>query len=347
MRYQLAAENPEEEHALNSFPAARVLFDPFVPVLQARALMAAADLGVFEALERKEHRASELAEELSLDAGALILLLRILVCAGYVSRDDQVYSLTDLSRATLLPRSPVRLASWVRFNYKHWEAIGRMEDVLRTGKGIDPKRFLTSRKDWAIQQEAMLETARPAALMVAAQIPIREGAEKMLDLGGSHGLYGAEICRLHPPMRSVVIELPEAIDPARDLAHREGISDLVSHRSGNVLRRGVPGKHRSSLQLRPESTPVSQDKRSVAPRGNRGGLGFQLSRAGFAPRSDRRRFRYAFPHHFRYRLLHRRRDFGLDRDRRLCRSENTSNAGHDSHVDYRQEEVPRISRMPE
>jgi SAM-dependent methyltransferase len=68
----------------------------------------------------------------------------------------------------------------------------------------------------------------------------------MLDLGGSHGLYGALICRQHPPLRSEVWDLPAAIEPARALARNEGIDDVVSHRAGDAR----------TLELGADSTDV-------------------------------------------------------------------------------------------
>jgi len=46
---------------------------------------------------------------------------------------------------------------------------------------------------------------------------------------------GAAICRRHPPMRSTVIDLPQAVPHARALAAREGIADIVEYRPGNLM----------------------------------------------------------------------------------------------------------------
>ena len=83
----------------------------------------------------------------------------------------------------------------------------------------------------------MLETARFDAPVLARHVPVREGATRLLDLGGSHGLMGATLCRKHPPMRSTVLDLAAAIEHARALAAREGIADVVEHRAGDLHAR--------------------------------------------------------------------------------------------------------------
>jgi predicted O-methyltransferase YrrM len=246
MQYQLVPDDPAEEAALSAHPTVRTLFDPFLPVLQARSIMAGVRLGIFGAIGREVRMLDDLASDLSLDADALKLMMRVLTCAGYVSCEDGRYRLTELASMTLLPDSPARLSAWVQFNYVHWRIIARLEEVLQTGEGIEPHRCLEGEADWAVQQRAMLETARPAASWVAGQVPVRSGARTMLDVGGSHGLYGAMICRAHPPLRSEVIELPEAIDHARSLAREEGIDDVVTHRAGDVLTDDL-GRHSCDL----------------------------------------------------------------------------------------------------
>jgi predicted O-methyltransferase YrrM len=236
MKYQFVAENSAEEEALKANFAVKPLFEPFLPVLQARAIMAGVRLGIFAALGHDSYTAGQLAEKTSLDAECLNLLLRVLTNSGYVARQDEMFQLAEVAKSALLPDSPMRLTGWVEYNYIQWEIISKLEEVVKTGKGLDFRKCLKNPADWAANQRAMLETARPAAAGVASQIPIRDGALKMLDIGGSHGLYGAMICRNNPPMRCEVLELPEAVKPARQLAHEEGIDDIVEHCAVDVLK---------------------------------------------------------------------------------------------------------------
>jgi len=93
---------------------------------------------------------------------------------------------------------------------------------------------------WNWYQDAMLDLSRVAAPILASLVPVRPGARQLLDIGGSHGLLGATICRKHPPMRSIVFDLPVAIEQARATARRAGVDDVVEHRAGNVLEDPLP-----------------------------------------------------------------------------------------------------------
>lgn len=235
MRYGAIAENPLEEQLLSAPQAPRAVFDTFLPLVQARAIMAAVRLGIFESLRDGSRRCDELGRALALDAEALELALRVLAGAGYVARERDAYALSELARQTLLDDAPARAVAYVGLDELAWDWLGHTNDVIRDGRGIDIHSELADAASWATYQRAMLEVARGLAPLVAQVVPVKEGAQKLLDIAGSHGLFGALICREHPPMRSVVLDLPDAVEQSRQLAREEGLDDVVTHRTGDAL----------------------------------------------------------------------------------------------------------------
>jgi hypothetical protein len=236
MRYSAIAQNPAEQAMLQEANAPTAIFDTFLPLVQAQSIMVGVRLGVFECLREGVRTPDQIAGALALDAETLELVLRVLACAGYVTRTHEGYLITEVARNTLLSDSPARVTAYVGLNAMAWSWIGRLDEVVRTGRGMD-QHYDLIRDDtqWAIYQAAMLETARGLATMVAELVPIRPGARRLLDVAGSHGLYGAVLCRKHPPMRSDVLDLPQAVRESAPLARAEGIDDVVSHRAGDAL----------------------------------------------------------------------------------------------------------------
>ena len=123
---------------------------------------------------------------------------------------------------------------YVEWNYTQWDFVAHLEDLVRTGRGLEFHQTMTAPWQWADYQRGMLEIARFVAPILAARVPVRRGARRLLDVAGAHGLLGAAICRKHPPMRSLVLDLPQAMEAARELAREEGIADLVEHRAGDL-----------------------------------------------------------------------------------------------------------------
>jgi hypothetical protein len=236
MKYGFIPTGLFERLALATGKVPIPVFDALYSIMKARALMAGVRLGVFEALRDGAHAARDIAGKLGLDPDCLELLLRALVLAEYIGqRADGRFQLQPLARRTLLNGAPMELTGFVEWNYTHWEFAEHLEDLLRTGRGVEFHATLTDPAAWGHYQRAMLELARLDAAVVARAVPVAAGATRLLDLAGSHGLLGAAICRVHPPMRSTVLDLPQAIEHARALASAEGITDVVEHRAGTLL----------------------------------------------------------------------------------------------------------------
>jgi hypothetical protein len=305
MKYQLVADNPIEQQALESGLVPLPVLDTLLPVVQVRAIMAGVHLGIFEALGKGSATADEVARSLSLDAECVGLLLRVLVCAGYVTREADEYRLTELSQHTLLADSRRTLSGVVEWSYFEWNWIENLEEVVKTGAGVDAHANLGPPENWATYQKAMLQMARTMARDVASLVPIKQQAQRMLDIGGSHGLYGAMMCRLHPPMRSEVFDLPEAVEHARALAREEGIDDVVSHRSGNALRDDLGLR---SLQSR---------ERRISSQRYGGDLGFRTPWPGRRSGVGRGRAGTILPNYLDGSMLHVRRLRRLARVSRL------------------------------
>jgi 2-polyprenyl-3-methyl-5-hydroxy-6-metoxy-1,4-benzoquinol methylase len=211
------------------------LLDSLYGILKARTLMAGVRLGVFEALSKGPGKSSELARRLNLDERFLDLLLRNLVLAGYLAQKEGGYELSKLGRRTMVPGGEMEMFGYILWNYQQWDMVARLDDAVRRGRGIDFHSTLKDSEAWGNYQRGMLELARLEAAVVARKVPVPSGARSLLDVAGSHGLFGAAICRRHPPLRSMVLELPEALTGARSLAASERIDDIVEHRAGSLL----------------------------------------------------------------------------------------------------------------
>lgn len=218
------------------------VLDTLFGMMKARAIMAAVDLGVFEALANGPQPPAALAAALHLDAECLELLLRALAFGGYLVQDDARYGLSPLAQKTMLRDAPRSLTGFVHWNYTQWQFAEQLETMLRTGRGVDFHRTLTDPVAWGHYQRAMLETARYDAPIVARHVPVRRGATTLVDLGGSHGLFGATLCRKHPPLRATVVDLPAAIPHAEQLARADGYTDVVDFRAGDLLEGGWGGE---------------------------------------------------------------------------------------------------------
>jgi 2-polyprenyl-3-methyl-5-hydroxy-6-metoxy-1,4-benzoquinol methylase len=237
MRYSIIPETKVDEDNLERFRNYLPAIDTSLSLIQSRSIMAGVRLNIFDTIGHDACTAEDLAQTLSLNENSLTLLLNVLTGAGYLVFTNEHYCLSDISKNLLLRSSPDNLCVNVEYTYLRWKMIDQLENVIQTGKGVDiHQSFLNDPESWDIYQRFMFGYAKINAKKIAPLVPVKSNAKKLLDIGGSHGLMGAEICKRHPPMTSTVFDLPDAIAQARKIGKSEGLDAYVSYKSGDALK---------------------------------------------------------------------------------------------------------------
>ena len=234
MRIKNQPENLMEWVALKANLAPTPLIDTQVAFNAARAIMAAAELGIYEAIGKTSKTADELAAECKTHPEATKHLLDCLVGIGYLQWRNEKYSVRSKYHKWLLKESESNLIGKLRFQLIEWEWMGKLEEYIRTGKTLD-LHGSASPKEWQLYQEGMRDLSVNAAKELASKIPVPKNATNMLDVGGSHGLFSIELCKKHPGLSSTILELPGAIEAASAIAKRYDTSNRVTYAAGNAL----------------------------------------------------------------------------------------------------------------
>lgn len=247
MKIKLQPENPLEWIALKMNLAPTPLVDTQIAFNAARAIMAAAELGIYEAIGKNAKTAEEIAAECKTNAHATAQLLNCLVGMGYLKWSDEKYSLEKKYHKWLLKESESNLIAKLRFQLIEWNWMAMLEDYVRTGKTLQ-LHSAVNEKEWNLYQEAMRDLSISAAKELAGKIPLPKNAGTMLDIGGSHGLYSIELCKKYPALSSTILELPGAIESASAIAKRYDTTGRVKHVAGNALEDDL-GKEQYDLVM--------------------------------------------------------------------------------------------------
>jgi ubiquinone/menaquinone biosynthesis C-methylase UbiE len=224
-------------------PAGEALFEPAV----GRALGVAARLGVFRRLARGPADAVTLAGDLGTDAGATALLADTLAAAGHLSTDGGRYSLSRRARRWLDPESPTYVGTYIESTADYWDWWARLEDVVRTGKGIEIHDLPPDDPEWERYIRGQFEMARLSAREVARKLRLPAEPESLLDVAGGHGWFSAELCMRHPSLRATVLDLDGSARVGRRIIAEHGMEDRVEHRVGDLLTSELGGPHSAAL----------------------------------------------------------------------------------------------------
>lgn len=247
MRLGVRAEGFLERVALRFGWVPVPLVESHVAATLARSIVAGVELGVFDVLAAEPLPAHLLAARCGTDPRATALLLDALAACDYLRLDAERYVLTAKSRRWLLDRGPDSIRDKILLQKIEWHWLAELEDFVRTGTPLDFHRTMTD-SERELYHRSMRALAGVAGREVARRIPLPKSPRLMLDLGGAHGHFAAEICRRVHGLRAEILDLPEAVQNAAPMLAAEGLGNRLVHVTGDV-RQADLGTKRYDLIL--------------------------------------------------------------------------------------------------
>ena len=201
----------------------------------ARAIMAGASLGIFDALAEKPDDAARLASRLKLDPQGTDILMVALHALGYVERRGDKYRNSPEVQKFILRDSPQTLRAFIEdFNRDMWDEFSRTEDAIRTGATSGLHERSPDDPYWERYMRGLFDLTRLAGSEIARMIPARN-PKRMLDLAGGHGGYAIAMCRRHAELTVTIAELEGAARIGREIVREQGMEDRIEFVVGDMF----------------------------------------------------------------------------------------------------------------
>lgn len=203
-----------------------------------RLLLAGHRLGVFAALEGGPLTLDELAPRLGARPVGLEPFLGILCRLGYLSRRGGRYRNTATTVRWLSADSPHSLLPAITFLDDFVRRWDHLEETIKEGRPpVTAYEFYDRRPArWPSFHDGMRTIALFTVDEVARAARLRPGPLRLLDVGGSHGLYTIALCRRHPDLSAVIYDWPDGVAAARREIARAGLDDRIATMTGDFLR---------------------------------------------------------------------------------------------------------------
>jgi SAM-dependent methyltransferase len=210
MIYQFS---PIEKMLLKKGIIPQPLFDSDSNPALGRALTAAVKTGLTDQLSATYTSAGDLARKAGLNETVVPLVLDCLEALGYVKNKGDAYAFSKTGKKFLNRDSPANLINYLLFSEKiHYPSFAGLDEILQSGRRQRNNLGDFSPDDWKLFTLAMADIARMSVEEVTKAIPAPEGKRKLLDLGGSHGLYSIYQCRKNPALQAEILDM-ESIRP--------------------------------------------------------------------------------------------------------------------------------------
>lgn len=247
MRLSLRGANAAERLALRAGLVPTAAAEAWGGMALSAVMITAVRTGLTARLAQRPGTAAELAGDLGLDPVPTRLILDCLRSGGHVRCRSGRYRLTRSSRRWLDPASKLSVAQYVAGTADYWSWWANLDEVTRTGRPTGHHDAPPGDPYWERYIGGQLELARLSAGEVARKLALPGEPRTLLDLGGGHGWYSAQLCRRHPRLVATVLDLPGSAAVGRRLIADAGMSDRVTHRDGDVTTAELGGGYDAVL----------------------------------------------------------------------------------------------------
>lgn len=207
----------------------------------AAAVSASATLGIPDALAEGPLDLESLAERVGCRPDALQRLLRVLLGEELVAVDaNEEYELTGAGRLLRSDRLG-HLAQFVGTPFG-WDPWSGLADSVRTSESAFQKQYglpLFEYLDHHVEEARLYHAAieaftRQEASALAEAFDFGE-AHRVLDVGGGRGMLLVEILSRWSHLQGVLLERPVAVEEAREVFARAGLTDRCEARVGDFF----------------------------------------------------------------------------------------------------------------
>jgi hypothetical protein len=218
-----------------------------------QVLFTAVKYDIFSVLSEESKTVEQVAQGIGTDSYITEKLLNALVSIGLLAKGSGKYSNTALAETFLVKGKPfyqgnyIKTAKPISFGtgpYDDWAKIGQaleqgyVQQDVGVGVRLYDESFSLAMKEGAVRGEVQ------ATAEVISSYTWFKNAKKLLDIGGTHGLYAIAFADINPELEATLFDFPGVpeLAGAEKLIEQYGINSRVEIREGNFFMGGDIGE---------------------------------------------------------------------------------------------------------
>ncbi len=228
------------------------LIESFSAMMNAKAILVANEIGLFNALAERPMPARVLAKHLGVSVRGVSDLAAALCTNGYLAREGDRVALTEISRKWLVRSSPAYIGNMLEHVNDLWPVWTNLEEAVRKGAapGSNYQNWLKDEECRHILRRHILglrDMARFTAPELTRAVTLGRRAKRLLDIGGGHGGYSIAFCEKYPSLSATVFDLQPTSEIGREIVEREKMQDRVKFKVGDFLTDDFGGDYDAAL----------------------------------------------------------------------------------------------------
>lgn len=212
----------------------RLIWDCWLSMHHLPAMLAANEIGLFDALAEGSLPIDELAARCGVNARSLGIVNGLLCALGLLARRDGRYGLTLTSRHYLVKSSEFYWGSLLSGS----RADAPLTEKILAALALAPGASLGAENatSWEAGEVPIEQARRISAFMHAhsrapaigvARHPVFRDVKRFLDVGAGSGVFAITVAQQWPHLRSTILDLDGMCTVAQDYVAEAGVTDRV------------------------------------------------------------------------------------------------------------------------
>ena len=244
------------------------MLDVYMPMMKSAAIISAGRLGLFEALAQGPLGLAELAGKIASSTTGTATLADFLVAIGYLEKHGELFANSASTQRWLTSAGQVDYTPGLLWTHEAWPMMGALGEAVRRGT---PEKTLWQ----AMEEKSQLGPLFSAYMAAFAQdlgpdllqhVPIGAQQQRLLDLGGSHGLHSIRFCQHYPQLNATIVDLPSALNATPAAIARANLAERIQLSPGNLLEHDWGGNFDLVFYLSVAHNNTAADNRRVIQR---------------------------------------------------------------------------------
>lgn len=210
---------------------------------QTCTLHAGVKLDIFTTIGDSTVDSDHVADILKADHRGVEMLLNALSAMALISKKEETYENTPLSRAYLCSDSEQYIGHMIMHHYHLMFSWNRLAETVTTGGPVEEFSSWTRDEE---QRESFLMGMFNNAMNAAPKImPLVDltGCATLLDLGGGPGTYAIHFSMKHPELSATVFDLDTTEPFFERTVASFGLEDRINFQPGDYLNSGISGSY--------------------------------------------------------------------------------------------------------
>lgn len=218
------------------------LLDCGISMFQASAVLTAGDIKLFNHLKNSPLTLEELSAKTGCSSRGLQVLLLCMLNLGYLKKNGNHYTLSKATKRSF----PIELfPDMVPF----FRAVNEKLNYATTGVKDNPQGGIMG---WDMVKTGEIGKSYQIAMRwlgsstvdeVVSNTKMQNEPKRMLDIGGSHGLYCVKFCRKYPSLKATDMDWAIGLENAKQtLAQEKDVAPQIGLHEGDFEKDNLPAE---------------------------------------------------------------------------------------------------------